>query len=62
MMSQRRQEAKDRLRSQSDYQVNSRQSLRSGTCMKKIDHLLNNQWQRLSEIQRLQIEMLQRRR
>ncbi len=62
MMSQRRQEAKDRLRSQSDYQVNLKAELEIRHLHEKIDHLLNNQWQRLSEIQRLQIEMLQRRR
>ncbi len=62
MMSQRRQEAKDRLRSQSDYQVNLKAELEIRHLHEKIDHLLNNQWQRLSEIQRLQIEMLQRGR
>ncbi len=62
MMSQRRQEAKDRLRSQSDYQVNLKAELEIRHLHEKIDHLLNNQWHRLSEIQRLQIEMLQWRR
>ncbi|CAN1499498.1 COG4420 Predicted membrane protein [Rhabdaerophilaceae bacterium] len=62
MMSQRRQEAKDRLRSQSDYQVNVKAELEIRHLHEKMDHLQNNQWQRLSEIQRLQIEMLQQRR
>jgi uncharacterized membrane protein len=35
MMSQKRQEAKDRLRSQNDYQVNLKAELRSGICTRR---------------------------
>jgi uncharacterized membrane protein len=59
MMSQKRQEAKDRLRSQSDYRVNLKAELEIRHLHDKIDHLLTDQWDRLAEIQQLQIEMLQ---
>jgi uncharacterized membrane protein len=62
MMSQRRQEAKDRLRSLNDYQVNLKAELEIRYLHEKIDHLLSRQWQRLAEIQELQIELLQDRR
>lgn len=59
MMSQRRQEAKDRIRSLNDYRVNLKAELEIRHLHEKIDHLLVNQWQRLSEIQELQIEIMQ---
>ncbi|WP_119390787.1 DUF1003 domain-containing protein [Taklimakanibacter lacteus] len=59
MMSQRRQEAKDRLRSLNDYRINLKAELEIRHLHEKIDHLLFNQWQRLSEIQELQIEIMQ---
>jgi uncharacterized membrane protein len=59
MMSQRRQEAKDRLRSQSDYRVNLKAELEIRHLHEKLDHLLTHQWDRLAEIQQLQIELLQ---
>jgi uncharacterized membrane protein len=62
MMSQRRQEAKDRLRSLNDYQVNLKAELEIRHLHDKIDHLLGKQWQRLAEIQQLQLEIMQDRR
>ena len=62
MMSQRRQEAKDRLRSLNDYQVNLKAELEIRHLHEKIDHLLGKQWQRLAEIQQLQLEIMQDRR
>jgi uncharacterized membrane protein len=62
MMSQRRQEAKDRLRSLNDYQVNLKAELEIRHLHDKIDHLLGTQWQRLAEIQQLQLEIMQDRR
>ena len=53
MMGQRRQEAKDRLRSLNDYQVNLKAELEIRHLHEKIDHLLGKQWQRLAEIQQL---------
>ena len=56
MMSQNRQEEKDRLRSQHDYQVNLKAELEIRLIHEKLDHLLLKQWQRLMEIQAAQIE------
>ena len=58
MMSQKRQEARDRLRSQHDYQVNLKAELEIRHLHEKIDHLLTHQWQRLVEIQEVQLELL----
>jgi uncharacterized membrane protein len=62
MMSQKRQEAKDRLRSLNDYQVNLKAELEIRHLHEKLDHLINKQWQRLAEIQQLQLEIMQERR
>jgi len=59
MMSQKRQEAKDRLRSFNDYQVNLKAELEVRHLHEKIDHLITRQWQRLAEIQQVQLELLQ---
>ncbi|MBI1373247.1 MAG: DUF1003 domain-containing protein [Phycisphaera sp.] len=58
MMSQNRQEAKDRLRSQHDYQVNLKAELEIRQLHQKVDHLLSHQWERLVEIQRVQLELM----
>ncbi len=58
MMSQNRREAKDRLRSQHDYQVNLKAELEIRQLHEKIDHLLSHQWERLAEIQEIQLELL----
>lgn len=62
MMSQHRQEQKDRLRSSNDYQVNLKAELEIRHLHEKIDHLITRQWQRLAEIQQVQLEMLQEQR
>ena len=62
MMSQRRQEAKDRMRSLNDYQVNLKAELEIRHLHEKLDHLISKQWQRLAEIQQLQLEIMQDRR
>lgn len=58
MMSQNRQEAKDRLRVMHDYQVNLKAELEIRQLHQKLDHLLSNQWERLAEIQDIQMEVL----
>ena len=58
MMSQNRQEAKDRLRSSHDYQINLKAELEIRQLHQKLDHLLSRQWERLIEIQEVQIELL----
>jgi uncharacterized membrane protein len=62
MMSQKRQEAKDRVRALNDYQVNLKAELEIRHLHDKVDHLINKQWQRLAEIQQLQLEIMQDRR
>src|SRR5262245_6420774 len=59
MMSQKRQEAKDRLRSESDYRVNLKAELEIRHLHEKIDHILTRQWERLAEIQQIQLEIMQ---
>ena len=59
MMSQNRQEAKDRLRSENDYRVNLKAELEIKHLNEKVDHLLTRQWQRLLEIQDLQIQLIE---
>jgi uncharacterized membrane protein len=58
MMSQNRQEAKDRIRSQHDYQINLKAELEIRNLHEKVDHLLSHQWERLVQIQELQLELL----
>lgn len=58
MMSQNRQEAKDRIRSQHDYQVNLKAELEIRHLHDKIDHLLSHQWDRLANIQEIQLDLL----
>jgi uncharacterized membrane protein len=58
MMSQNRQEAKDRLRSQHDYQVNLKAELEIRHLHEKMDHLLSHQWDRLARIQEIQLDLL----
>jgi uncharacterized membrane protein len=58
MMSQNRQEAKDRLRSEHDYQVNLKADLEIRHLHEKLDHLLSHQWERLAQIQEIQLELL----
>ncbi len=58
MMSQNRQEAKDRLRSEHDYQVNLKAELEIRHLHEKLDHLLSHQWERLAQIQEIQLDLL----
>ncbi len=58
MMSQNRQEARDRIRSQNDYKINLKAELEIRHLHEKMDHLLIHQWQRLMEIQQLQVELM----
>lgn len=59
MMSQNRQESKDRLRSEHDYSVNLKAELEIRHLHEKIDHLLMKQWQRLLEIQEIQMDLME---
>ena len=59
MMSQNRQEAKDRMRSENDYKTNLKAELEIQAINEKIDKLLNDQWKHLLEIQQMQMEMIE---
>ena len=59
MMSQKRQEEKDRQRSENDYRVNLKAELEIRHLHEKIDHMLTRQWERLAEIQAIQIELME---
>jgi uncharacterized membrane protein len=61
LMSQNRQESRDRLRSEHDYLINLKAELEIRHLHEKIDHLLMNQWQRLLEIQQIQVELMEER-
>jgi uncharacterized membrane protein len=62
MMSQIRQEARDRLHAMHDYQVNLKAELEIRHLHQKIDHLLSHQWERLVEIQEIQMELINEKR
>ena len=59
MMSQNRAETRDRLRAENDYKVNLKAELEIRHLHEKIDHLLGRQYNRLFEIQQIQIELLE---
>jgi uncharacterized membrane protein len=59
MMSQNRQEAKDRLRAEHDYKVNLKAELEIRHLHEKVDYLLKQQAQRLFELQDIQIELME---
>jgi uncharacterized membrane protein len=59
LMSQNRQEARDRLQAEYDYRINLKAELEIRHLHEKIDHLLMNQWQRLLEIQQIQMELME---
>lgn len=58
MMSQNRQEEKDRERAKNDYMVNLKSELEIRMLHEKLDHLILHQEQSLIEIQRVQIDMM----
>jgi len=58
MMSQNRQEEKDRMRSKNDYMVNLKSELEIRMLHEKIDHLIMHQEQSLIELQKVQIDMM----
>src|SRR5206468_1452663 len=59
MMSQNRAESRDRLRAENDYKVNLKAELEIRHLHEKIDHLLRRQYNRLFEIQQIQIELME---
>ncbi len=58
MMSQNRQEEKDRERAKKDYMINLKSELEIRILHEKLDHLMIHQQQELMEIQAIQIDMM----
>tara|TARA_R110000868_G_scaffold20539_4_gene86873 strand:- start:21076 stop:21783 length:708 start_codon:yes stop_codon:yes gene_type:complete len=58
MMSQNRQEEKDRDRARKDYMINLKSELEIRMLHEKLDHLIRHQQEELIEIQKIQIEMM----
>lgn len=58
MMSQNRQEEKDRERARNDYMINLKSELEIRMLNEKIDHLIIHQQQELLETQKLQAEIM----
>lgn len=59
MMSQNRQEKKDRNRSENDYKINLKSEIEIRTLHEKVDHLLLDQWSKMMKIQEVQLEILE---
>lgn len=59
MMSQNRQESRDRLRAEHDYQINLKAELEIRNLHEKFDHLLHRQWEKLMEIQQIQMDLME---
>ena len=58
MMSQNRQEEKDRERAKKDYMINLKSELEIRMLHEKVDHLIMHQQEELIEIQKVQIEIM----
>ena len=58
MMSQNRQEEKDRDRAKKDFSVNLKSELEIRLLHSKMDHLMMHQQQELIKIQKIQMDML----
>ena len=58
MMSQNRQETKDRERAKNDYMINLKSELEIRLLHEKIDHLIMHQQQELLEIQKVQTDLM----
>ena len=59
MMSQNRQEARDRLRAEHDYKINLKAELEIRNLHDKMDHLVHRQWEKLMEIQQIQMDLME---
>jgi len=58
MMSQNRQEEKDREKARQDYMINLKSELEIRFLHEKIDHLIMHQQQELLEVQNIQLDMM----
>jgi uncharacterized membrane protein len=58
MMSQNRQSERDRVESTHDYETDLKAEIEIASLHDKIDHLLNAQWERMVDLQEVQIDLL----
>ena len=58
MMSQNRQEARDREQANNDYKINLKAEVEINLLHEKMDYIINNQLENLVKIQNIQIELL----
>ncbi len=59
MMSQNRQEEKDRMRGENDYRINLKAEIEIRHLHDKLDLLINHHWEKLMEVQAIQMEMME---
>jgi uncharacterized membrane protein len=59
IMSQNRQAERDRMRAQEDYKLNLKAELEIRHLSDKIDHILTKQWERMMDIQQIQMELME---
>lgn len=59
MMSQNRLQAHDRISQEQDYKVNLKSEVEIRVLNEKIDKLISHQWQRLLEIQEMQMDFME---
>ncbi len=59
MMSQNRQQDRDRINQEQDYKVNLKSEVEIRVLNEKIDKLISHQWQRLLEIQEMQMDFME---
>ncbi len=59
MMSQNRQEEKDRLRGEHDFQVNLKSEIEIQLLHEKVDYLISQQNERLIKLQEIQLEYIE---
>jgi uncharacterized membrane protein len=58
MMSQNRQAERERLESTRDYETDPKAKIEIASLHDKVNHLLHAQWERVVELQQMQIDLL----
>lgn len=59
MMSQNRQEARDRMRDENEYAINLKAEIEIRHLQDRLDHFIMKEWQRLLEIQIVQTDLIE---
>jgi len=59
MMAQNRMSQRDRRQADQDFRINLKAEIEVATLHEKVDHLLHAQWNRMVELQQLQLDILQ---